>query len=118
MNHIRLISSLHKDENVILKMAIGREHLSAFLKYLEDFKGGFFKVKLNDLSCVFYEEEENGETRYLKIKVMRYIRDACSSIKYDLKSLKDFVEHCGTLEMSGEDMKALEKIGIHVSKVD
>ena len=55
MNFVNMISSLNKDDKAVLKMAIDRKHLSAFLKYLEEFKVDFFKVKAVSFPSIFYE---------------------------------------------------------------
>ena len=113
MNLVNMISSLNKDDKAILKMAIDRKHLSAFLKYLEEFKVDFFKVKAVSFPSIFYEFDENtGKNEFKKIKTMKCIRDISSNpLKCGLKELNDFVEMNGILEMIESDIQVLKDIG-------
>ena len=119
MNLVNMISSLHTEKKAILKMAIDRKHLSAFLKYLEEFKGDFFKVKLTMvISPAFFEfDETEGKRVYLKIKTLKAIQETLAHHPYHLRELKDFVDYNGTLDMTEGDMKQLKKIGIHTEIV-
>lgn len=118
MNLVNLISSLHKDDKAILKMAIDRKHLSAFLKYLEDFKGDLINVKLTlIISPLFFEKDENtGERVFNKIKAMKAVKDL-TGIAH-IGRLKDFIEGNGTIDVYEKEMKALEQIGIGVEIVE
>lgn len=119
MNLVNLISSVHKDDKAILKMAIDRKHLSAFLKYLEEFNGAFLKVKAVSFPSTFYEFDENtGKNEFKKVKTMKAIRDSTYHVEYDLGKFKDFVEMNGTLGMIESDIQRLKDIGIKVEIVD
>lgn len=120
MNLVNLIFSLHKDDKAILKMAIDRKHLSAFLKYLEDFQGAFMKVKAVSFPSNFYNFDENtGKNEFMKIKTMKCVRDISSNpLKCGLRELKDFVEMNGTLEMIEADIQTLKDIGFVLEIVE
>lgn len=119
MNLVNLISSLHKDDKVILKMAIDRKHLSAFMKYLEDFKGAFLKVKAVSFHANFYEFDENtGKLEFMKMKAIRDIKNTIPSLSATLSEAKDFVEMNGILEILESDIQRLKEIGIKVEIVD
>ena len=119
MNLVNLISSVHKDDKAILKMAIDRKHLSAFLKYLEEFNGAFLKVKAVSFPSTFYEFDENtGNVEFMKMKAIRDIKNTIPNLSATLSEAKDFVEMNGSLEMLESDIQRLKDIGIKVEIVD
>lgn len=120
MSLVNMISSLNKDDNAILKMAIDRKHLSAFLKHLEEFKGAFMKVKLISIvGSMFYEfSEEEGKQVFRKIHAIIAIKRDAKDNDYSLMEVRNFVEKNGTLNMTVGDMKKLEDLGFVLEEVE
>ncbi len=119
MNLVNIASSLNSGNKAVLKIFIDRKHLSAFLQYLEEFKGGFLKVKLVSVNSPrFYEFDENeGKQVFRKITAIRHIKDRATDNSYSILQLKDFVEYNGTLDMTVGDMKKLEDLGFVLEEV-
>ena len=119
MNLIRMISSLNKEDKAIIKLSIDRKHLSAFMKYMQDFKGDFIKVKVTNVNspCFYGFDEFEGGTVFLKIKTMAAVKDILNRHP-GLKELKEFVEGTGILEMYQHEIDALNQIGIGTEIVD
>ena len=120
MSLVNMISSLNKDDKAILKMAIDRKHLSAFMEHIQAFKGAFLKVKLVVVvSTDFFEfDETEGKRVYLKIKTMKAIKDNAKDNTYSLRELKEFTEYTGALYMTEGDMKRIEALGMCCEIVD
>ena len=126
MNLVNLISSLHKDDKAILKMAIDRKHLSAFLKYLEDFQGDI------EMKTCYFREVTNGNLMYLpatglhemdKIKTIKKIRECMEHLPttysiQGLRLLKDFVEKNGSLKLDERAIKNFKEAGIEVNWIE